>query len=423
MVRNLLSLEIFGFLATHAVVLWAAPVEVKFEQLKSLLESRNVRVQAAQLELSAAKDREGSLLRSFFPELQLQAAQQTFKTGINLQKTQPSYGAEIKLNLFRGGKDQLQSEIHSLQTGRKTVQLKQVVNEELQKVREIYWEIVFSQEQMGLIESALKMNTQNLASAERRIKGGVATESDRVEFEMKAVDLKRELSSAQVKLANLKREMAVHLKFKLDSEFTFPKNLEHSHDYEVLLEHQESDHDFLFKDDELKGKQSELTAKSKGRDYWPQVEAFAAYNQFAEQGEFDPPRVSLDDRNSTIFGVRVRLGLDNVFESSVEAQALAKEARANLKVAEIKKDEAEAVILNEMSELRLLHDQVHDAEENIRRAEKYYQLTRSEYQRGVKNSPDILGASERLFENRLKRLQIIKDFQIAKSHILTKIGK
>lgn len=421
--RNLLSLTVFGYLTLQSLVVAAAPVEVKFDQLKSLLESRNVRVQAAQLELTAAKDREGSLVRSFFPEVELYGAQQTFKTGINPQKTQPSYGAEVKLNLFRGGKDQLQSEIHNLQTDRKTVQLKQVVNEELQKVREIYWEIVFSQEQMGLIEAALKMNTQNLASAERRIKGGVATESDRVEFEMKAVDLKRELSSAQVKLANLKREMAVHLKFKLDSEFTFPKTLEHSHDYEVMLQHQESDHDFLFMDDLLKGRQSELTAKSKGRDYWPQVEAFAAYNKFAEQGEFDPPRVALEDRNSTIFGVRVRLGLDNVFESSVEAQALAKEAQANLKVAEIKKDEAEAVILNEMSALRLLHDLVHDAEENIRRAEKYYQLTRSEYSRGVKNSPDILGASERLFENRLKRLQIIKDFQIAKSHILTKIGK
>ena len=39
----------------------------------------------------------------------------------------------------------------------------------------------------------------------------------------------------------------------------------------------------------------------------------------------------------------------------------------------------------------------HNAEENIKRAERYYRLTQSEYNRGVKNSPDVLGASQRLF--------------------------
>jgi outer membrane protein TolC len=119
----------------------------------------------------------------------------------------------------------------------------------------------------------------------------------------------------------------------------------------------------------------------------------------------------------------MKMGFGEIFGGTREAAALAKEASADKKRADLKRREAEAHLESELGELRLLHDQIHSAEENVVRAERYYKLTQSEYGRGVKNSPDVLGASEKLFENKLKRLEIIKDFQIAKSHVLAKIGK
>ena len=87
------------------------------------------------------------------------------------------------------------------------------------------------------------------------------------------------------------------------------------------------------------------------------------------------------------------------------------------------KREIEAHLETEMAGVSFLHDQVHAAEENIARATKYHDLTKSEYARGVKNSPDMLGAAEKLFEMRHKRLEIIRDYQIAKGHILSKTGR
>ncbi len=407
----------------EAIPAGASSVEIKYENLRNLLETRNSKVESMELERQAAMSRKGSLARSFLPQIELHGAQESFLTGVNKQKVQPSYGAEIQLNLFNGGRDKIESEIKNFEADRKAVQLQQIVSEELQEVRKIFWNIVYTHERLSQVDEAIRVNNQNLTSAEKRIRSGVATDSDRVEFEMKAVDLKRENLRTKMELTNLKREFSVLMNFKTSDELIFPKQLEHNHDFEELLKHEPQDHDFLFKDDQLKSQQTDLAAQSQRRAWWPELEAFASYNQYNQRIESAGSDAENDMRQETVVGLRLKMEIGNVLQSSREVSALAHEARADQKRADFKKRQVEAHMENELSELRFLHDQVHDAETNIERAERYYKLTQSEYARGVKNSPDVLGASEKLFENRLKRIEIIKEFQIAKAHVLSKIGK
>lgn len=398
----------------------AATKELTFEELKVLLEKRNDRVKATQLEVEASKNRQGTLLRSFMPAVELYGGQESFKIGQQTQKNQPTYGAEVKVNLFNGGRDQLQSEVRELTLAQKENQLTRVFSEELQKARVLFWEIMYSQEVIALIESTIRINDQNLASAQRRIRSGVATESDRFEFEMKSVDLKRDLEEAKLKLANQKRDLAVLLNLEENEEMRFPKRLAHEHNFEDLLKHSHKDHDFLFKEDELQAQVVSLSAKKQRRRWWPTVDAYVAYSQFNER-EKDFSEAS--DRTEAVVGVRMNLSLSAGLEASREAFALAQEAEASQSLAKYKRKQIEVHFENELSELRLRHDQVHNAEENIQRADRYYKLTQSEYARGVKNSPDVLGASDKLFEMKKKRLEIIRDFQLSKSHILIKIGR
>lgn len=400
-----------------------AKIEIGFDELKELLDSRSSRVEAAEFERQAALDREGSLGRSFFPTIEAYGAQQTFKTGSTGEKFQPTFGAEAKINVFNGSRDQIESEVRALEADRKTIQLQQTVSDELQVVRKAFWDIVFAQEKIEQIEAAITVNSQNLAAAQRRIRSGVGTESDRVEFEMKAVDLKRESSLTKLNVSNLIRDFAVLLNFRPSDQLVFPKRLDHNHDFEAVLKHEAKDHEFLYKDDEFGAAQSELAAKIQHRSWWPAVEAFAAYNEYDERIDSAGPNTSSDMRKETVLGVRMKMQIGNLFEYSKEASSLSNLARASRKRADFKKRQVEAHMQSEFAELRFLHDQVHDAEENIVRAERYYKLTQSEYARGVKNSPDVLGASEKLFENQIKRLEIIKDFQIVKAHVLAKIGK
>lgn len=409
-----------GFILLLSLPQWThAQLNVTFESLKPVLQKQNARLDNARLVSQASDSRaQGHLVRTFFPELQLYAAEENFKIGSQPDKTQPQAGLLLQMNLFNGGRDSLEAEIRATTSSMRKFQLKRVESEELQKARQIYWELLYTQEQIELLLNTSKMNLQNLNAAERRIRNGVATESDRMEFEMKTVDLKRELEEARLKLKSQKSELAILLGTD-DEEIIFGDRLLHDRDFEKLLQHKSEDHDFLYREAELGSEHSRLLARSQQRIWWPRLEAYAAYNQYSEREKEHPDS---KDRTETVLGLKLSISLAAGLQSQKESQALALESEGNLKLAKLHRREVDVHLTNEINELRFLHDQVHDSEENIKRAEKYYKLTQSEYVRGVKNSPDVLGASEKLFEMRRKRLEIIRDFQISKAHALSKMG-
>jgi outer membrane protein len=407
-------------LITFLVAQTSPAIEINSSLLKNLVETKNIRVEASKLETEAALERKGSLLRSFLPSIELYGAQESFKIGKQDQKSQPLYGVEAKINIFNGGRDLLQSDIRDLQVQKKTFESARIESEVLEEVRNTYWEIIYFINKIELLNSTVKVNADNLKSAQRRISSGVATESDRVEFEMKSVDLNQELLESKLHLEIKIRHIAVLLGFENSKELTFSEKLEHQHDYEMALAHNKKDHEFLYKETEIQSAVNQLSATQLNRIWVPKLDAYASYNQFNErEKEF----ASAEERTESRVGVRLSLSLGEAFESYKEAASLKKEALSAKKMSELKKKEIDIHVSNEMAELELLHGLVHTAEENIVRAEKYYKLTLSEYARGVKNSPDVLGASEKLFETKIKHIEIVRDFQIAKAHILSKIGK
>lgn len=396
----------------------AQGVEVTSENLKSLLEANNPKVSASQLSLEAANAREGYLWRSYLPEISLYGAQEVFKKGTAARKSQPTFGAEAKVNLFKAGRDGIESRIRELETEKRKFGGQKVLAEEVEVARVAYWNILYYLEKSKLLKATIEVNKGSLSSALRRIKSGVATSSDRFEFEMKDVDLRRELSETEIKVAAETRMIALLIGAK--GELQFPEALSHDHSYEAVLKHSMGEHEFLFKENEIQGEQASLAASSVRRQWWPSLDAYAGFYQFNEREEEFP---TADRRRESVLGLKLSMNLPGGFESGYEATALAKESSAARALAEYQRKEIEAHLAGEMASLKFLHDQVHEAEENIKRAESYYQITQSEYGRGVKNSPDVLGAAEKLFGMRHKRLEIIKEFQIAKAHVLSKIGK
>lgn len=398
-------------------------IDVTFDNIKSLLENRNAKIQAAALEKAAAEDRQGSLARSFLPKVEVYGAQESFKTGTASRKTQPTAGAGVEVNPFNGGRDKIESDIRDLSADGKMAQTKRVLSEELQASRILFWEILYSQEQILLLERMLKVNSQNLAAAERRIRSGVATQSDRFEFEMKAVDLNRELAEVRVNFEAQKREFSILIGVDQNSTLNFPKAMVHTHDLDANLDIGVKPYDFLLKEGEVEAQKGELLAKSQRRVWIPKLDAYAAYNTYNERIASAGVGTPEDMRDEVVVGLKVSLSLPNGFESNRQASALDKEAQASKALVGYNRNLIENQLQSEIVKLKLLHDQVHDAEENIDRAEKYYKFTQSDYSRGVKNSPDVLGASEKLFETRTRRIQIIREFQTAKAKVFAKIGK
>ena len=394
---------------------------IKSQDLRNLVEKQNERVRAKILEREGANDREGSFGRSFLPTAEIHAVEERFKRGPHSTLTQPAFGAEVKVNVFNGGRDRLEGERRTLMSERKDFESAQTLFAELGKAREAYWRILYLRDYIDLLQVARKNSSESLKAAERRIKAGVATETDRVEFQMQEIDLKRDFERAELERKNQIRTLMVVLGLDSEVQLEFPEPLGHEHDWQLGLKHTESDHAFLVRPAEIQAKEAEAQAGIQRRSWMPKVDVFAAYNQYNQREEENYPRAS--DRQESVLGVRMTMNFFDGLAGQREAAALAKEAGAAKAEAKYVSREVEAHLHGEIAELKLLHDQVHEAEENILRAEKYYLLTKSEYSRGVKNSPDMLGATEKLIGMKQKKLEIVRDFQIAKSHVLAKIGR
>ena len=419
----------FSVLPLILIALALAPVvsaaQSKFalraQDLKTLVEKNNERVRAKAAETDGALKRTGTFARSFFPTLELRASQESFKKGPLPTLTQPELGAEIKMNLFNGGRDRIENDHRDLLARRKRFEAAQTFSTELAKARESYWQALHLRESIEVIKETRKSCAETLRTAERRIRSGVATDSDRVEFEMQDSELKIELERSELEYKNRIRTLRVAVGLAEEAEIDLNEEFRHEHEWETALRHGEDDHAFLVKPAEIQAEESLLQARSQERLWLPKLEAYAAFHQFNQRAE--PDYSDATDRRETVLGLRLTMGIFDGLAGAREASALRADAMAATAEARYAHQEVEAHLHGEISELKLLHQQVHEAEENIRRAEKYYRLTQSEYQRGVKNSPDMLGALEKLFAMKRKRLEIVRDFQISKSHVLAKIGR
>ena len=73
--------------------------------------------------------------------------------------------------------------------------------------------------------------------------------------------------------------------------------------------------------------------------------------------------------------------------------------------------------------MKHFHDLIHSVEERVALAGHYLSNTLNEYDRGVKNSPDVLSASQRLISFRRRLTELRRNYQIAKVDVLSLSGE
>ena len=186
---------------------------------------------------------------------------------------------------------------------------------------------------------------------------------------------------------------------------------------EKIGSHSEIQHQFLAKPSLVQAEENEMAAKIQARSWWPRVDAYLAQNQYNVRtgNVFDR-----QEGRETVGGIRLTMNLFDFTSGNREAKALQAEASGAKSEALYLEKQIENEAHTEIAQIEFLHQQIHDAEENIKRAEKYYQITMSEYSRGVKNSPDVLGAVDKLQLMKIKYYEILKDFYVVRDHLKTK---
>lgn len=395
----------------------AEPISIGSEDIQEIINSKNSRVAGKDQVISAMNYRQGFLKRSFMPTVLVRGAQERFTLGSDYTRTQPDYGAEVIVNIYNGSKDKLYGDLMDKRKDRISSERRVVLYTEVIRAKELYWNLVFLDAKMKLLQDTMAMNKNNHRAAERRIRGGVATQADRFEFEMKGVDMQREMDQITMQKNIYQRELIALLGYAEGSMIRAKQELVHEHDLQNLAHHTEAQHRFLAQPSSLQADEHDISANIESRSWWPRVDAYAGYNRYNVRtgNVFDA-----QEGEGTVVGLRVVMDTSKLVSGNREASALKAEAEGAKSEARYLERAVENEAHSEIETLHFLHAQVHSAEENVQRADRYFKLTLQEYGRGVKNSPDVLGATDKWIESQTKYLEILRDFQVTRDHLVTK---
>lgn len=361
----------------------------------------------------AAQAKTGHLLRSYLPSARFSGGAETFETGVYTSQTQPTGLMEANINILRGGRDMLEEDSRKSQARAAAASAQKTFNSELQMARKLYWEIVAGRERIQALNISLEQNDRTLTMANRRISRGLATETDRLDFQIHKSQIKEDIESTTHEVILLQMSLAAVLGMDEGTTFKTSDNVAHVHDDTLLAKKVDpaTHPELVF----FKSNEESLMAQYKQSNRWwlPAIDVYGGYQQFTLR---DRDYLTEKDRLDKYVGAKLTLEFD--FMKVSDSRALAIQAQGAQKQAEQKARSLNAEIMVTKEELKHEHELIHYSEERMESGKKYFSRTMDEYNRGVKNSIDVLGALQRYVGFQRESIERRKSYQIKKTAVL-----
>ena len=375
--------------------------------------NENPIVSSFQERLTAAEKLKGSLNRSFLPKVLLSYGKEKYSVGPYDNVIQPSGGIEASINVFNSGKDFIESERRNREANIADIDSSLSRASISVEVRKAMSQFAFLEELKIVLLEALEVNEKNIKGASRRVGAGLATNTDILDFKQQKVMLNQELENLEYDKEVVLRLIATLLGHDPKDQITVQfANSHPEHTAPEQLAPIHPGNSLLMKRAELLGEVAKLDMKSASRWWTPSMDVYAHALRFMQKDREYP---TSGQRNETAIGFRFTMPIFDGGEGIKVAQAKEAIAKSQEALAKAKQLEIDRETQNVLKKLDLAHRLIHGAEENVSIMMDYRKGILSEYERGVKNSPDVLQASQRWIEAKTKFAEVKKNYQFARA--------
>jgi outer membrane protein TolC len=395
--------------------LQAAPLP--YQQLPDLL-TTNGEWRKSQSLIEAADARRGTLKRSFLPTLMARAGRESFTLGPGSARTQNYATLEASVNVYNGGRDKFQDRAREASYAAGMADSDDVRRHVLSRTRDLWNAWRHHHEAVKILTETLKQNEVHLKAAEKRVRAGLTTEADTLDFRQYALELEQELAREEEEVDDHGKLLAAVL--GLAELPSLPVSPNHAHDDTLLNEPFSADaHP---KTRAVLADAETLKANSTRSNRWwtPRVDVYGALTHYSDRQQFF---ANNSQREDMAVGAMVTVPLFDGGEARRETRALEHTRRGEELYAVQLKRELAAEHEKALVHVKLTHNLLHKAAESKKLAERYMTVTLSEYQRGVKTSPDVREANERLANTRLSEAQTQWDHETARANLMGLLGK
>lgn len=400
MLKLLVSIFLFFSVATSAK-------DLSWTDIESRILGSNLEIQAQSHISKAAENDLKATSGVYLPSISLNAG-----TGRDTTLRDDDRGTQAfvegKWNLYRGGHDS------ALRAKSKAAAELEKLNYDIRKrevlfrARELYISIVAIQKSSDILNRESELNKQQRGMAQKKVSAGLTSNVDGIEFDLRSDFIEAE----QNKFASEKLVHIAELKALVDSgddpvviigEIAVPQNRELK-PINISNSPVRSAAEF-----EMQISQADKNIARSG--FLPEVNVTAAYGRQTLQRD-DPIK---NDETTAILSVSLPIfsGLSTL--NAVRAQNERTFAKEKLiqQTNNVLNAQAE-ITTSRWKETWSLYEL---NQKTLERAKKYYELTLGEYRRGVKNSPDLVSATERLFETEMKSISLVKDLNLIQAGI------
>ncbi len=392
---------------------FAQEVKLTFEDLTKFVREKNQNVAGAVLLKDASQAKTGHLLRSYLPSVRAFTGQETFQTGIYPTQTQPYGGIEANINIFRGGKDLLEENIRKSQAKASAAGLQRSFSTELLEARRLYWRIVANREILKTLAVSQQQNEKSLAMANRRISRGLSTETDRLDFQIHKSQLNEDIESTTHQTLLLQISLSAILGMDTNTNYKTDDFIPHIHDKELINKKLETElnPDYVTFKSSQESSAAQYTQASR---WWiPSLDVYSTTQLYTLR---ERDYLTQQDRIDSAVGARLSLEFD--FYKVADASALSLQAKAYEKQAQQKSKSVVAEAMVAKEDLKHEHELIHFSEDRVEQGKKYFSRTLDEYNRGVKNSIDVLSAAQRYLSFQKEYSERRRNYQLTKSAVL-----
>lgn len=387
---------------------------LSLEQLLAEAESQNLEIKEADGYLRASEAESKSQYGKLLPQLSVEGGPLTTKFDDGKNSGTVVYG-KADWNLYRGGRDQDAIDKSKIKRDLDRKKYEAVKSRVVREISRVYYELLFLLEGTALKEKALEMNQEQMNLAKIKKSSGFTSSADVIEFELREATLNSDLKMFSQVISEKSRELSVLLGRNDSSIPNLVKGHLKREDSptlsreSILSRLKGSNIEIAEAQAELQMSQKDISIAKSG--FLPAVDLEAKYGRIANE-----ERVFSDNDNYSVM-LKVSVPLFSGLETLNQTRAASSTVAAKDAAISRKNLSAYAETENLLSQLSTLSDRLNLEEKNLSKSEDYYKITLGEYKRGVKNSPDMVGASERLLEARIRNLEYRKDYYLTKLKI------
>ncbi len=312
---------------------------------------------------------------------------------------------EGRLNLFRGFRDQASHNIKELDLKFSILELESRKRELRSQLVEIASDMIFYHKFQNILEDELKIAQSQKKMALKKVSAGLTGSVDNLEFELRESEVlieQKQVSQqhleAHQKLIKIMGEDISDAAMN-GLEFSGVEKLQQA-SREIKIENTIDYQKISLTQERLEQEKKEIKA-----DFLPALDFNYSFGRITPSDE-NPVKFN-ENKLSLLLTIPLFSGFDNYYKT--KSVTFAQEAAVYSKNQRIKDIQADLDIAR--ARILQLSSLFEINEKRALQSQKYFDLTLVEYRRGIKNSPDLVSASDRLFNSKKRKYEILKELE------------